>query len=132
MAAGAWEVDNARTDKEAVVGAALDYFEGWYDADLDRVARALHPELVKRWVGDPPGALGATRSKEWLLDLVRQGGGTAHRTDDPIEVVVADIHRDVAAVVVRSREYREYLHLARTPEGWRVVGAFWQATEAES
>jgi hypothetical protein len=30
---------------------------------------------------------------------------------------------------VRSRQYREYLHLLRTPEGWQIVHAFWQLTD---
>lgn len=120
------------TDEEAVVAAALDYFQGWYDADLARMDSALHPGFVKRWVGDPAGTLGATRTKDWLLELVRHGGGAEDRTDDPIEVHVADVHHDIAAVVVRSREYCEYLHLARTPEGWRLVDAFWQDTELGS
>lgn len=129
---GRAQESTAMTDGEAVVAAALDYFEGWYDADLARVDSALHPGFVKRWVGDPAGALGTTRAKGGLLDLVRQGGGDEERADDPIEVHVTNVHQDIAAVVVRSREYREYLHLARTPEGWQIVDAFWQDTEPPS
>ena len=40
-----------------------------------------------------------------------------------------DIHHDIAAAVVRSAQYREYLHLLRTPDGWRTVTAFWQLTD---
>lgn len=96
----------AMTDGEAAVAAALDYFEGWYDADPARVDSAPHPDFLKRWVGDPAGPLGATRTKDWLLELVRQGGGADDRSDDPIEVHVA--------------------------EGWRIVDAFWQDTEPPS
>ena len=37
-------------DSSAIRQAALDYIEGWYAGDGDRMARALHPELVKRIV----------------------------------------------------------------------------------
>src|SRR5215207_8801778 len=37
-------------DTTAIRAAALDYAEGWYAGDADRMARALHPELVKRIV----------------------------------------------------------------------------------
>ena len=37
-------------DADEVRATALDYFEGWYDADLARVDSALHPRLVKRSV----------------------------------------------------------------------------------
>jgi hypothetical protein len=38
----------AAGDRAAVVRAALDYFEGWFDGDAARVERALHPELARR------------------------------------------------------------------------------------
>jgi hypothetical protein len=31
-------------------------------------------------------------------------------------------------VVVRSNVYREYLHLGRTDEGWKIVNALWAWT----
>ena len=33
-------------DSAAIRAAALDYIEGWYAGDADRVARALHPQLA--------------------------------------------------------------------------------------
>jgi hypothetical protein len=38
------------TDRMAIVAAATDYIESWLDGDPDRMARCLHPELVKREV----------------------------------------------------------------------------------
>jgi len=34
-------------EEEAVVAAALDYMEGALNADADRMARGVHPELTK-------------------------------------------------------------------------------------
>ncbi|MGI8626159.1 MAG: hypothetical protein ACR2J5_06245 [Geodermatophilaceae bacterium] len=46
-------------ERELVRQAALDYFEGWYDADAVRMEGALHNELAKRsFVNDGGGALG--------------------------------------------------------------------------
>jgi Putative lumazine-binding len=122
-------VSAGRTDVDAVVATALDYFEGWYDADATRMERALHPELIKR----SPAQVGAEQpgvtTKERMLELARGGGGTEDRTEDPIEVAVVDIHHDIATAVVRSAQYREYLHLVRTVDGWRIVNAFWQFTD---
>ncbi len=114
-------------DIDAIRTTALDYFEGWYDGDVPRVDSALHAGLVKRSAGQVAGASPVT-TKERLLELVRAGAGIEDRTDDPIEVTVVDVHHDIAAAVVRSAQYREYLHLLRTPDGWRIVGAFWQLT----
>ena len=35
-------------DEEAIVRCVLDYFEGWFEADPERMRRALHPDLAKR------------------------------------------------------------------------------------
>ena len=118
-------------DTEAVVATALDYFEGWYDADLARVDRALHPQLVKRWAAQAGGENPSVTTKEMMLDFVRRGGGAEDKTDDAIEVTVVDIHHDIATAVVRSAQYREYLHLLRTPEGWRIINAFWEFTDPD-
>lgn len=116
-------------DQEAVVATAMDYFEGWYDADLDRVDRALHPELGKRAPFQLTSESPSTTTKTRMLELVRAGGGTEDRTSDPIEVSVLDIHHDIATAVVRSAQYREYLHLVRTPTGWQIVNTLWQLTD---
>ena len=45
--------------REAITKVALDYGEGWYEGDADRMARALHPELAKRMISQtrrPEGA----------------------------------------------------------------------------
>jgi hypothetical protein len=92
------------------------------------VDAVLHPQLVKRSPGQVDGDSPSVTTKERFLELVRAGGGVEDRTDDPIEVTVVDVHHDIAAAVVRSAQYREYLHLFRTPGGWRIVDAFWQLT----
>ena len=38
--------------EQAIIAAALDYYEGWFDGDPDRMERALHRELVKRSIED--------------------------------------------------------------------------------
>src|SRR5512145_2456151 len=66
-----------QADTAGIRAAAMDYIEGWYAGDGDRMARALHPELAKRimntdtagrsWIGD----MGSTQ----LVRGVRAGGG---------------------------------------------------------
>ena len=43
-------------DEAAIKATALDYLEGWYSRDAERMERALHPDLAKRIVRvDPEG-----------------------------------------------------------------------------
>jgi hypothetical protein len=111
-------------DEEAVVAAALDYFEGWFDGDVQRIDRALHPDLVKRKAGE---TLGIT-TKERMLELTAAGEGAEDGKDRRLDVEIEDLHGDIASVTVRSAVYHEYLHLVRTPDGWKIANALWRPT----
>ena len=88
-------------DSAGIRGAALDYIEGWYSGNGDRMAKALHPELAKRimltdtlgnfWIRD----MGATE----LIRGTRTGGGTrTPEADRRTEVRVLDIFQNAASV----------------------------------
>ena len=112
----------ASDDSAAVAATALDYFEGWFDGDEARMERALHPNLVKRRAGEE---LGIT-TKERMLELTRRGDGKEDAADRTLDVEVEDVYGDIASATVRSAVYREYLHLVRTRDGWKIVNALWQ------
>ena len=118
------QLDSATvTEVESTV---RDYFEGWYDADADRMARALHPALAKRTQEDEPDVRTTTRDR--MIELTAAGQGRQDGARRALEITVADIHGAIATVVVRSAVYREYLHLVRRDEGWRIVNALWAAS----
>jgi hypothetical protein len=107
--------------REQITKAVLDYFEGWYDADVVRMDQALHADLVKR---SPAEDGGATLTKDIMLQACADGEGV--RTADRwVEVDIADVCGDIASVVVRSAPYREYLHLIRVGCGWQIANALW-------
>jgi len=112
------------TDRIAVVATALDYFEGWFDGDVARMERALHPNFVKRRAGEE---LGIT-TKERMVELTRRGEGKADAADRTLDIDVEDVYGDIASATVRSAVYHEYLHLVRTRDGWRIANAIWQLT----
>jgi hypothetical protein len=110
------------TDQELIIQTVHDYFEGWYDGDVARMDRALHPELVKR---SPAEGLEAIVTKDQMLKGTAEGEGTKVAADRRLEIDIADVCGDIASVVVRSAPYREYLHLVRTGDGWRIANGLW-------
>ena len=124
--------DISSEEAPVVVAAALDYFEGWFDGDPERMERALHSELAKRSLRqvdrDSPEL--RTVTKDQMLAWTAEGEG---KSDDPggdrrIDVEVVDLYGNIASVVVRTPVYREYLHLVRTGEGWKIINALWHWT----
>ena len=112
------------TDRAAVVATALDDFEGWFDGDAERMERALHPELAKRG----PGLRTVTKDEMVAWTAEGEGKGVDPGPRRRIDVTVVDVYGNIASVVVDSDVYREYLHLVRTDDGWRIVNALWQST----
>jgi hypothetical protein len=113
-------------DEDAIVRCVLDYFEGWFDADPERMRRALHPDLAKRSLG-PEGLNQVSASQ--MVDETSAGAG---KERDPaarrIDVRVVEVYGDIATVVVDSNVYREYVHLVRTNDDWKIVNALWAFT----
>jgi Putative lumazine-binding len=111
------------TDEEAIKRTVLDYFEGWFEGDAARMERALHPRFAKR----SPGENGLDEdSARTMIEATR--GGLGKRRDPGergTDVQVVEIHGAIATVVVHSNVYREYLHVARTDGGWKLVNALW-------
>jgi putative lumazine-binding protein len=113
------------SEKAAIVQAALDYVEGWFDGDAGRMDRALHPELAKRSL-DESGEL-ATITAQEMVDATARGVG---RRGDPeerrVDVQVEHVHESIANVTLISVPYVDYLQLARTADGWKIVNVLWR------
>lgn len=116
-------------DSAAIRAAALDYIDGWYEANADRMARALHPELAKRIIyTDSAGT-------QWLRDMTaselirgtRAGGGSrtppAERRND---VGILDVFQDAASVRVDAGAWVDYLHLREWNGRWVIVNVLWE------
>ena len=118
------------SDIADVTATPRDYVDGWYSGDAERMDRALHPDLVKRLVDVAAGGdLGGFRTvtKERMLELTGRGGG-----EDPgaeSEVIVDHVSGSIAAARVLSPEYLDYLHLVKTPAGWRIANVLFEVNE---
>jgi ketosteroid isomerase-like protein len=110
------------TGTDAIERTVRDYFEAWFEGDVARMDRALHPDLVKRRSGDD---LGIT-TKARMVELTERGEGAEDAADGRIDIRVDDVYGDMASVTVHTAVYHEYVHLVRTAEGWRVANTLWQ------
>jgi putative lumazine-binding protein len=122
-------VEERTTEEVAIVSAVLDYFEGWFDGDADRMERALHPELAKRpgrVSHSVAGSLGTLTAQEMIHRTAAGVGKTRDVPDRRIEVEVVDVFGDIASATARSAVYHEYVHLVRTADGWKIVNTLWQ------
>ena len=117
----------APDDKAAIRRAALDYIEGWYDADGVRMDRALHKELAKRIVRSAGGTEQFTSlTKAQMVEATQKGGGKNRPAETRnIKVDILDVYRDMATVRTECADYVDYLHLARSEGQWKIVNVLW-------
>lgn len=110
-------------DREKILASARDYIEGWLDGDADRMARCLHPALIKREaLADDPSAASITRDQ--MVEATQAGRGT--KLERPYSVKLLDAFGDIATVSVFSSAYMDYLHLARSGDEWLLLNVLWQ------
>ena len=116
-------------DSSGIRAAALDYIEGWYSGNGDRMARALHPELAKRimytdtagntWIRD----MGATE----LVRGTRSGGGSrTPAAQQRKDVRILDVFQNAASVRVDASTWIDYLHLVKWRGQWVILNVLWE------
>jgi hypothetical protein len=130
----AWRADTTDEtirpeDAAAIKACLLDYFEGWFDGDADRMDRALHPGLAKHALNQDAtrsGMLDVT-TKDEMVEATRRGQGKQRDTPDRgIRSDILGVSGDIASASVHSTVYVEYALLARTSDGWRITGTLWR------
>ncbi len=117
-------LQHASSDAAEIEAIVRDYIEGWYAGDVERMDRALHPELAKRIPGseDPDALREVTKAR--MLELTADGGGDA--PDPDVNIEIDDVSTDIAAARVLSPEYVDYLHLVKTSVGWRIANVLFR------
>lgn len=131
--AAAGHAAQAADDRLQIEQTARDYIEGWYTADPVRMARALHPDLIKRYVETLPDGQQVVKSinREQMVELTRTGGGSKTPADRrKISIQVLDISGEIAAVKTISPEYVDLLSLAKIQDHWVILNVLWRFVPA--
>ena len=117
-------------DSAGIRAAALDYAEGWYEGNGDRMARALHPELVKRIVVRDT-TTGKTMVQGMgasvLVNSTRHGYGKETPKDrQQKDVTVLDIFGNAASAKAVMADWIDYMQLAKVDGRWVIVNVLWE------
>jgi hypothetical protein len=117
-------------DSSAIRATALDYVEGWYEGNGERMSRAVHPELVKRIVVSDTATRRSvieTMGASALINGARRGWGketpTGRRQKD---VTILDIFGNAASVKAVMADWIDYLQIAKVDGRWVIVNVLWE------
>ena len=118
-------------DREAVRQAALDYVEGVYEVNPQRIERSVHPDLVKRGFYIKKGETNYSSSPMTFTELVNLSktynkSGKLPKSA-PKDVVVLDVLDQTASVKLTAVWGIDYMHLAKYDGKWMIINILWQS-----
>jgi len=117
-------------NSSSIRATALDYVEGWYEGNPERMGRAVHPELVKRIVVTDTATkrtvlenMGASA----LVNGTRRGRGKdTPKGRQQKEVTILDVFGNAASVKAVMAEWIDYLQIAKVDGRWVIVNVLWE------
>ena len=116
-------------DSGAIKATALDYIEGWYEGNSERMERAVHPDLAKRIINtDQRGrSVLGHQSAMTLVQNTRRGVGKETPPGDRrADVRILDVFGNTASVRVDAATWIDYLHLAKWNGRWVIINVLWE------
>jgi Putative lumazine-binding len=117
-------------DSSAIRATALDYVEGWYEGNGERMSRAVHPELVKRIVVADTAtkrSVVETMGASALVNGARRGWGKKTPADRrQKDVTILDIFGNAASVKAVMADWIDYLQIAKVDGRWVIVNVLWE------
>ncbi len=116
-------------DKAAIKQTALNYAEGWYEGNADKMESALHPNLAKRRAAT--NDKGQSRLDELsamgLVQGTRSGfGKQTPKEEQQKDVTILDITGNAATVKLEMRDWVDYMHIAKFNGKWVIVNVLWE------
>ncbi|MFC1629203.1 nuclear transport factor 2 family protein, partial [Gemmatimonadota bacterium] len=117
-----------RSESELVEATALNYIDGAYSGDGDRMARALASDFNKVVPFTIPATGGTLLSHSTVSQLVEGTDAQLMVLDADqrnINVTIQDVDRGIAAVEVISSQYIDLLQIAKINGEWKIVNVLW-------
>nr|ART35644.1 B433 [uncultured bacterium]ART36402.1 C669 [uncultured bacterium]ART36901.1 D53 [uncultured bacterium] len=122
----------ANADREAVRQAVLDYVEGIYNVQPERIERSVSPNLAKLGFYRPPTETayrpGRSMAFQQLVEIAKTYNKEGKlRKDAPKDVQIYDVLDQTATVKLTAEWGIDYMHLAKMDGKWIIINVLWQS-----
>ena len=125
----------AAQDREAVRQAGLDYVEGVYNVQPERIERSVHPSLVKRGFYKKDATTPYAEmpmSYDQLVNLARNWNKDGKRNTSIKNVEVLDLLDQTAVVKVTASWGIDHMLLGKYDGKWKISLIQWQSPPPKS
>jgi hypothetical protein len=109
---------------------SLNYMQGWYTGNVDKIKGALHPDMAKRQIVTVDKATNkqyvATASTDMMLQLTLLDFGKKFKgAKGDIEYLLLDNTDQLAMVRLKTLDYLDYLQLGKVNGEWKIINVLW-------
>lgn len=125
----------AAQDKEAVRQAGLDYVEGVYNVQPERIERSVHPSLVKRGFYKKDAAAPYVETHmtyDQLVNLARTWNKEGKRNTAVKKVEILDLLDQSAVVKITASWGVDHMLLGKYDGKWKISLIQWQSPPPKS
>jgi len=135
LASGITLFGQTENDSLLIKEASLNYIEGLFTNNYERMEKALHPELAKRVImkDDKGNYRLSNMGYSELLYYTKTLTPKDEMPDEPFkaEVIILDISTDIATIKVTQNKYKffDYIHLGKINGEWKIINILWARTE---
>src|SRR5690348_15801508 len=118
----------APADTAAIRQTALDYIDGWYSGDADRMERATQTHVDKRLVyTDKEGhSRLVDRTDEALIQSTRSAVGKIPRDHWRDSVTVLSVFGNDAVVRIDATSWVDFLEEIKWNGSWQLIKVIWE------
>ena len=119
----------ATTEQDAIKRTALNYAEGWYEGDAEKMESALSTDLAKRIVRSNPQGQSMVSSMTALALVQGTRGGSGKqtpKTEQQKDVTILDMMTSSATVKLEMRDWVDYMHLGKVNGKWVIINVLWE------
>ncbi len=121
--------------EDSIRKTALNYAEGYYSGDGERMSKAIHPDLNKAYPRFLPrtGQVVLTYSTySSLVELSAAKLGFLADTSRHISIDILQMTPDIAMVKLNSAKFNDYLQMVKINGEWKIINVLWNSPQNAS
>ncbi len=123
---------DANGDREAVRQAVLDYVEGIYNVQPERIERSVSPNLAKVGFYRPPTETAYRPPRPMAFQQLVEIAKTYNKDgklpkDAKKDIAIYEVLDQTASVKLTAEWGIDYMHLAKIDGKWMIVNVLWQS-----
>ena len=106
----------------------LNYLEGWYSGNADRMEKALHANLIKRrkiTLKKTGRDLINQATANDMIEYTEAKMGLKENATQNIEIIILDIYNEIATVKTVTSDFIDYIHLVKFNSEWTIINVLW-------